>query len=263
MDYLKVGDYRTCNKSVILPKGALPENSQLRKSLRFHSYYATGLIVLATALFGCSRRYHDLPTFSPISLTDYQNKSVGRFKTSVLADQIDHYYRGVDPGPLGITTFVNLDDLHATSSFGRVCAEQLLSELAMRGYEVVELRKSEALEFVEGQGEFMLSQSSAMVKKMHSLGGIIVGTYSASEERVYVNARLVDPRSSLVLSAGSVEMGRTDEIGRLLRRGGSARSQQLERIPVTSSHMVKLPINSYPKDEFSLTKSIPATLPSQ
>jgi hypothetical protein len=47
---------------------------------------------------------------------------------------------------------------------------------------------------------------------------------------VYVNARLVDPSTSLVLSAGSVEMSKTRELTKLLR-GGSVPGS-LERIPV-------------------------------
>ncbi len=214
-------------------------------------YYGAWCILISTTLIGCSKRYHSLPAFSPISLTDYTNKSVGRFKTTYLADQVDEYYRGVDPGPVGVTTFVDLDDMESTSSFGRVCSEQLLSELAMKGYEVVELRKGEALEFVQDKGEFMLSRSPALVKRTHSLGAILVGTYTSSEDRVYLNVRLIDPRSAMVLSAGSAEMERTDEISRMLRRGkGGA---QLERIPVVSTRSMRIPLNQYPRDAYMMS----------
>lgn len=213
-------------------------------------YYGVWCLFISTTLSGCSKRYHSLPVFSPISLTDYPNKSVGRFKTSYLADQVDEYYRGVDPGPIGVTTFVNLDDMESTSSFGRVCSEQLLSELAMKGYEVVELRKGEALEFVQDKGEFMLSRSPALVKRTHSLGAILVGTYTSSEDRVYLNVRLIDPRSAMVLSAGSAEMERTDEIARMLRRGKGG--GQLERIPVVSTRSMRVPLTQYPRDAFAM-----------
>jgi hypothetical protein len=58
----------------------------------------------------------------------------------------------------------------------------------------------------------------------------VVGTYVVSPERVYVNARLVEPATSLILSAGSVEMSKTRELAKMLR-GGSVPSS-LERIPV-------------------------------
>ena len=192
-----------------------------------------GLLALALCLGGlsaCSKRYDDVPAYSPIALREYENEGVGRFKTSYLADQIDQYYRGSTVGPIGVTTFVNLDDLYTTSTFGRVYAEQLISELAMRGFDVIELRHSDALQFLGSAGEFALSRDVAAVKPSRELSGVVVGTYIASPVRVYVNARLIDPTTSLVLSAASVEMGKSNEIGRLLR--GNSLPPTLERIPV-------------------------------
>lgn len=188
-----------------------------------------GLALIISAI-GCSRRFSDLPVYSPIPFEDYENQSVGRFKTYYLAQQIDEYYRGTNPGPLGVTTFVNVDDLYATSTFGRLYAEQLMSELTMKGFDVIELRHSDALQFLSDSGEFALSRDSSFVRRERELGGVVVGTYVASPDRVYINARLIDPASSLVLSAGSVEMAKTKEISKLLR--GGAFNQPLERIPV-------------------------------
>ena len=83
-----------------------------------------------------------------------------------------------------------------------------------------------------------------MVKRSHNLGGVVVGTYVVSPLRVYVNARLVDPSSSVILSAGSVEMSKTDELARLLR-GGSFPGT-LERIPVRHLGMTAYPAAMFP-----------------
>ena len=190
-------------------------------------------------LASCSKRYSDLPSFFPFGLGDYENQSVGRFKTSYIADQIDEFFRGTDPGPVGITTFVNLEDLHTTSPFGRLCGEQLMSELTMRGYDVIELRHGDAITFLNPDGEFSLSREAAAVRHSQRLGAILAGTYSASPERVYVNVRLVDPSSSRVLSAASVEMSRTKEISKLLR-GGSI-PLTLERVPVRNLSQMGTP----------------------
>lgn len=198
------------------------------------------LVLILSVLSGCSKRYSDLPSFSPVPFRDYPNQSVGRFKTSYLVDQIDSYYRGTNPGPIGVTTFVNVDDLYTTSTFGRMLAEQLMSELAMRGYDVIELRHSDALQFMASAGEFALSRDLAVVRKERDMGGVVVGTYVVSPVRVYINSRLLDPSTSMVLSAGSVEMSKTDEIARLLR-GGSVPST-LERIPVRHLGLASFPM---------------------
>ena len=188
------------------------------------------LIFAVVTLAGCSKRYDDLPPYLPFSTRDYQNQSVGRFKTSYLADQIDGHYRGTSTGPIGVTTFVNIDDLYTTSTFGRMLGEQLMSELTMKGYDVIELRHSDALQFLSDGGEFALSRDLAVIRRERDLAGLVVGTYVVSPDRVYLNARLVDPSTSMILSAGSVEMSKTKEIARMLR-GGSLPGT-LERIPV-------------------------------
>ncbi|MDC0358236.1 FlgO family outer membrane protein [Oligoflexia bacterium] len=197
------------------------------------------LVLAVASLLGCNKRYSDMPAYSPIPLRNYENHSVGRFKSTHLAEQLDEYYRGVNPGPIGITTFVNLDDLYTTSTFGRVYAEQVMSELSMRGYDVIELRHADALQFLVANGEYALSRDIAAVRRERDLGALIVGTYVVSPVRVYVNARLVDPSTSMVLSAGSVEMAKTKEIAKLVRGGSFAPT--LERIPVRH-----LGLNAYP-----------------
>jgi TolB-like protein len=199
----------------------------------FQSRGSAMLVVSLIILFiisGCSKRYGDVPAYWPFAMKEYENQSVGRFKSSYLAAQIDSYYRGVNPGPIGVTSFVNLDDIQSTSSFGRMYAEQLMSELSMRGYDVVELRHADALTFLADSGEFALSRDLGMVRRQRDLGAVLVGTYVVSPERVYVNSRLLDPATSRILSAGSVEMGITPEITRLVRFGNA--SPTLERIPV-------------------------------
>jgi hypothetical protein len=116
-----------------------------------------------------------------------------------------------------VTTFVNVDDLYSSSTFGRMVGEQLMSELAMKGFDVIELRHTDALQFLDRGGEFALSRDAGMVRPERNLAGVVVGTYVASPERV-------------VLSAGSVEMSKTPELTKLLRGGSLPGS--LERIPV-------------------------------
>lgn len=202
-----------------------------RKSIQGLCQLSLSVGVLATLFIsGCSPRYHDMPEYWPIPTKEYDNYGPGRFKTALLAAQIDKYYRSSAPGPIGVTTFVNIDDLYASSTFGRMVGEQLMSELAMKGFDVVELRHADALQFLDTSGEFALSRDVHAVRGHRNLAAVVVGTYVVSPERVYVNARLIEPSTSLVLSAGSVEMSKTRELAKLLRGGSMPGS--LERIPV-------------------------------
>lgn len=218
-----------------------------RVSLQEACHYAM-LALLIFVCVGCNPRFVSTNTasqaageanFHPPVAANSQGQQLavvvpppatGAFRTAVLASQIDNYYRGANPGPIGVTTFANLDDLYSTSSFGRVVAEQLMSELAMRGYDVVELRHTDALQFLQPTGEFALSRDVATIRRERDLGALVVGTYMVSPVKVYVNARLLNPATSVVLSAGSIELPRTAEVAKLLR--GSSLPPALERIPV-------------------------------
>ncbi len=214
-------------------------------------------VILTT---GCSKRYNDLPAYLPFGTGEFDNHSVGRFKTTYLVDQIDTYYRGITSGPIGVTTFVNLDDLYNTSTFGRMYSEQLMGELTMRGYDVIELRHSDALQFLMNTGEFGLSRDANFVRRERDMAAVIVGTYVVSPVRVYVNARLVDPATSVVLSAGSVEMSKSQEIARMLR--GGAFPSTLERIQVKHIGLSTHPLAMFPPNAaraYDLEESAPDT----
>lgn len=230
--------------------------SCLRATFKKLALLVCVLLGLLVSITGCSPRYDDMPAYLAFDIRSDDNKSVGRFKTSYLAQQIEEYYRGTNPGPLGVTTFVNVDDLYATSTFGRVLSEQLMSELAMKGFDVIELRHSDALQFLNNEGEFALSREMGSVRRERKLGGVVVGTYVLSPERVYLNSRLLDPNSSLILAAASAEMSKTPEIAKLAKMGGLPGT--LERIPVKHLGLSTIPMNmnpSYVQQQWSQEES--------
>lgn len=202
--------------------------------------------LIIASLPSCSKRFHDLPAFSAIPIYDAFNHSVGRFKTSYLADQIHAYYRARTSGTIGIATFVNIDNLYGSSTFGRLISEQLMSELVMKGYNVIELRQADALQIMSGEGEFALSREAGSLKSWQELAGIVVGTYVESPQRVYVNARIIDPSNSIIVSAGTIEMSKTWEVAQLLRQNSVATS--LERIPVKHLGYGRYPLPYYSPD---------------
>lgn len=206
------------------------------------------ILIIGTALLlsiqSCSKRYQDLPTFVGIPFEDAENYSVGRFKTSYMADQIHAYFRGNMAGPIAVTTFVEIDNLYQSSTFGRILAEQLISELSMRGYNVIEIRMSDAVQIIQDQGELGLSRESSVIKGAQEISGLVVGTYAVSPNRVYLNSRIIDPKSSNILSVGSVEMKKTEEIAQLLRTNSFPTS--LERIPVRHiNYQNQAPVPTY------------------
>ena len=234
------------NRTPAVPSKAAPTDAAWliggRSGIR--SYLAPlAVLLMVMVQLGCSKRYQDLPVFSALPIRDVENQSVGRFKTSYLADQIHAYFRGNLSGPIAVTTFVDIDNLYETSTFGRLLAEQMMSELSMRGYNIIELRQAEALQIMHDRGEFGLSRDLATLKKNQDLSAIVVGTYTASQGRVYINCRVIDPASSMIASVGSVEMYKSQEIAKLLR--SNSFPPTLERIPVRHIGYGRVPAMHY------------------
>ncbi len=121
-----------------------------------------------------------------------------------LADQIEkNKDRKFISEPVVITTFANLDDLNETSSLGRLIAESLMHEFQIRKWKVLDIRLSKNIQ-VNQKGEFILNRDVEKLYKRYRIAAVITGTYSITEECVFINARLIDVRTGVVLSSGQV-----------------------------------------------------------
>ncbi|MCP4714014.1 MAG: hypothetical protein GY868_02770 [Deltaproteobacteria bacterium] len=141
------------------------------------------------------------PTYSAV-LLEREVKSV-RAKLRRMAEELvgnlEQHERGTrlqrEDILLLSTTFVNIDDLYQTSSFGRYCSEQLANDLSTLGMEVVELRKTNQLMIQEKTGVLGISRVSDEIRKQFKANTLMVGTYTVTPYNVILNVRLVDADS--------------------------------------------------------------------
>ena len=103
------------------------------------------------------------------------------------------------------TTFVSIDNIYETTSFGRYCSEQLANILSARGIQVIEIRKLENIIIREQFGEYGLSRISNEVTKENRANSIMVGTYTVTPVDVILNVRIIKAENgeSLVRSAAT------------------------------------------------------------
>jgi TolB-like protein len=106
-------------------------------------------------------------------------------------------------GSILVASFVNVDDMNDSSSFGRIASEQIASALAREPhmFPVVEVRLRENIFLKEQAGEFLLSREAMDVSKKHDAQALLVGTYAVGHESVYISARLVNPVSNQIVSS--------------------------------------------------------------
>lgn len=117
--------------------------------------------------------------------------------------------------PVIVATFVDIDKLTASSTLGRMLAEQVAARFTQQGYAVIELKLRGSVFMQEGKGELMLSREVKDLSLSHNVQAIIVGTYAAGADKLFLNLKIVRPLDNQVLSAHSLALN-LDETTRTL-----------------------------------------------
>ena len=122
----------------------------------------------------------------------------------------------VDDYTLTVNSFVNLNDLYATSALGRLLGEQMIGELQSAGAEVIDVRKSAGLMVREGYGEYGLSRHMEELSYIHATQAMVAGTYSQADGQLFLNVRVLRNTDGAVLAHGSLVCPLDDLTRRLL-----------------------------------------------
>jgi len=104
-----------------------------------------------------------------------------------------------------LTSFVDLDNLENTSTFGRLISESMFNELHIRKFSVTDFRGQEAVS-VNEDGEFHITRDVEKLKdNIDAVEYILVGTYVKFENQsLLINARILDSVSGNVISSARV-----------------------------------------------------------
>jgi len=120
---------------------------------------------------------------------------------------------------VAVASFVDLDKVEETSSFGRYVAERMGQELHKLGFKTLELRQRKDIEIIHDKGEFILSRRSSELLKKSKIGAVAVGSYMLVGDEVVVNARLLGVDTGSVLSVSQIvaSVSGDSAVGALLR----------------------------------------------
>jgi len=156
-------------------------------------------------------------SYQPIETRQAATAS-GTFNANVIfiADQLDRNRDAeINAKPILVTSFSNLDNLSETTSFGRLIAEQLMHELKVRGWGVVDLRLTKSV-IVNQTGEFSLSRDLGRIRESFPAGNVLVGTYSRTTDGVLISARVIDVTSGHVQSSAQSRVPRDRFVNNLV-----------------------------------------------
>ncbi|GAA4648330.1 FlgO family outer membrane protein [Kistimonas scapharcae] len=115
------------------------------------------------------------------------------------------------------TSFVSIDSLESSSTLGRIVGEQVATGLADAGYRVIELKMRDRIFINAGAGEFMLSRELRHISNFHEAQAVAVGTYAVGTEYLYINTRLIDAGTNLVIASMDYRLPMNRDVRQLLR----------------------------------------------
>jgi len=107
--------------------------------------------------------------------------------------------------PVIVTTFVNLNNFKETSDLGRLLKENLVHELQIRGWKVIDINYMPKIK-INKNGEFVLTRDMKNLVKKYKVASILVGTYAIADNAVIVNARIINAKNGIILSTGQFEI---------------------------------------------------------
>ncbi|GMT42792.1 MAG: hypothetical protein IEMM0002_1203 [bacterium] len=125
-----------------------------------------------------------------------------------------------------VSTFVDLDKLNRTNTFGRYIAEQLMGNLSERGFRVIELRAAKELMVLPNIGEMALTRNLEEMMNKYEADAIVLGTYKNLGDAVTVHSRMVIGENQEVVSVASMRI-KVDENDRFMK---SLFENELDRI---------------------------------
>lgn len=105
-----------------------------------------------------------------------------------------------------VSTFVDMDRLSSTNTFGRYIAEELMIKMSQRGFKVIEIRTAKELMIQPNIGEMALSRNAEEMMNSYEADAMVVGSYKKLDDTVVVHARMIVAENQEIISFGSMEI---------------------------------------------------------
>lgn len=118
-----------------------------------------------------------------------------------------------------IASFVNINNLFDSSSFGRIASQQVATQFTNNGYHVIEMLLGRDVIIKQQQGEFLLSRRLKDIGIQHHAQAVLVGTYAIGNDYVYVTTKIIDTGNSKTISSYDYKIRKDGDISDLLDNG--------------------------------------------
>ena len=169
------------------------------------------ILALGAALLG-TNALAQIPTFPATvqiggSAASNTLNQVSSFLATQLARNRD--IKNVSDSRIAVASFVNMTSLDETDKLGLSLAENLMHEMYVRGFGVVDFKARDYIR-VRSNGDFVLSRDVAELRRNHNIHYFLAGTVARNGDGVVINARLIQADSGVVVSSAQAFLNNRD-----------------------------------------------------
>jgi len=125
--------------------------------------------------------------------------------------------------PIMVASFVDIDYVQNSSTFGRMIGEEVASRFAQSGYPVIELKmRPETVVIYEelnshATGEKILSRNLQNLTFEHDAQAVVVGTYAPAKNHVYVTMKVIRAKDGIIIYSHDYRLPMDADTKSLLR----------------------------------------------
>jgi TolB-like protein len=131
--------------------------------------------------------------------------------SSFLATQLarNRDIKNVSDSRIAVASFVNMTTLDETDRLGMTLAENLMHEMYVRGFGVVDFKARDHVK-VRSNGDFVFSRDVAELRRNHNIHYFLAGTLARNGDGIVINARLIQADSGVIVSSGQAFLNNRD-----------------------------------------------------
>ena len=112
--------------------------------------------------------------------------------------------------PMAITSFVNLEDFKDTNKFGNLIAENLVHDLYVRGFNIIDFKVMPYIEIDSG-GDFVFSRKLEELSSNNvQIKYLVSGTWSYFSDGISLSVRIIDIKTHSIISSAKAFVQRDD-----------------------------------------------------
>jgi TolB-like protein len=121
--------------------------------------------------------------------------------TKFITDQLSRNrdFKNIAKSKIAVASFVMAENIGKTNRLGRMISDNLLHDLQIRGYDVLDYKTSIALQ-VSDSGSFIFTNDTKKMKKKQEINYVVSGTMEYYGDGVTVNARIIKLKDNKVVS---------------------------------------------------------------